>query len=165
LADLFKIFNRNQNGKQKLNLQNWKENFKFFLTSGRRYVTPTTVTGSVTIVIVVKWSLNSRKCFVCSSSITQNLCPVFNGIFRGSSIKIHHVRNQFALYVELLLYWNINSFAPSVHNWELRQFPCMIWSFLSSLSSDAILISICRLMFLKLIFETDQIICDILYIA
>jgi 3,4-dihydroxy-2-butanone 4-phosphate synthase len=45
----------------------------FSVACERSDVTPTMTTRSATVDMAVKWRLNSRKRFVCSNSIPQNL--------------------------------------------------------------------------------------------
>jgi hypothetical protein len=80
---------------QKWTLHHWKENQKCSVAHGRSDVTPTMATRSETVDMDVKWWLKPRKCFVCSSSIPQNLWPLISGVFRGNAIKILHAQIQF----------------------------------------------------------------------
>jgi hypothetical protein len=69
---------------------------KFVVAYWRSDVTPTTATRSATVDMAVKWRFNPRKRFVSSIYIPQNLQPLFKAAFGGTSIKILHVRIQFA---------------------------------------------------------------------
>jgi hypothetical protein len=75
LAERFEIFiKQKRKGIQKLNLHHWKENLKkMFVSCERSDVTPAMVTMSATVNMAVKWRLNLRKHFVCSSTSPQNL--------------------------------------------------------------------------------------------
>jgi hypothetical protein len=72
-------------------------------------------TSRTFVYMIIKWWLNLRKCFVCSSSIQQNLWLLFDGVFGGSSIKILHVQLHFTLSVESPSYCRVNICTPGNH--------------------------------------------------
>jgi hypothetical protein len=52
--------------------------------------------GSASVDVAVKWRLNPRKRFVCSTFIPHNLWSLFKGVFGGSFIKVFHEQIQFS---------------------------------------------------------------------
>jgi hypothetical protein len=81
--------------------------------------------------MAVKWRLNLRKGFVCSSAILQNLWPLFNGVLGVSSIETLHVRIKLAFtgWVAILLSfgetsWNVSALKMETEMGGVKEMGC-----------------------------------------
>jgi hypothetical protein len=64
-----------------------EEELKKIVACPRSDITPTMATRSAPVDMAVQWRLKQRKCFVCSSSIPQNLWPCeMSGTYQRNTI-------------------------------------------------------------------------------
>jgi hypothetical protein len=106
------------------------EELNFLPAFGRSDVTPAMATRSAAVDMAVKWRLIPRNRFACSSFIPQNLWPLFNGVFGGSSIKNPPCAKLSR--IELPFYCNVNGYDPSLPlDTKILSSPSSVVSFIS----------------------------------
>jgi hypothetical protein len=152
---------------QKWNVRHWKENFKqIFAACGGSDVTQTMATRSASVDMAVKWRLNPRERFVCSSSISQNLWPLFIGIFWWSSTKTLHLWINPLSRVESAFYYHVKSCTLSDHSWSCLTLPsCYKTLFFKFFQLCISFISVCRLVFVHKYLKPLRSIVFTLYIG